>query len=65
MAVPAVIPVINPDDDPAVATDGLLVLHVPVVVVLASVVVWPTHTVAMPVIGATTGTAFTVTVRTT
>lgn len=42
-------PVTTPVDEPTAATDVLLLDHVPPVTGLLSVVVWPTHTVAAPV----------------
>jgi hypothetical protein len=58
-AVPAVTPVITPEEIPAVATDVFELDHVPPDGALASVVVAPGHTVAVPVIE--DGKAFTVT----
>lgn len=52
LAVPAVLPFTTPEV-PTVAIAGLLLLHVPPVVTLANVVVSPTHTDAVPVIGET------------
>jgi hypothetical protein len=46
---PAVTPVTTPVADPTVAL-ALLLLHVPPVVLLARVVVCPTHTLAEPVL---------------
>jgi hypothetical protein len=51
--VPTDIPVTIPEEEPALATAGLLVIHVPPVMVFPSEVVPPTHTVVLPVIGAT------------
>jgi hypothetical protein len=48
--------------DPIVATDVALLLQTPPVVVLARVVVAPSHTVNIPVIEGTTGNGLTVTV---
>ena len=42
-------PVTTPVDEPIVATDVLLLLHVPPVVVLLSVVVVPTQMLVVPV----------------
>jgi hypothetical protein len=60
VAVPADAPAVtSPVDAPTVAIAVLLLVHVPVVGVLASVVVCPTHTDAVPVIAV--GEASTVT----
>jgi len=58
VAVPAPTPVTTPAPD-TVATATSELAHAPNGVVLLSVVVWPTHTVAVPVIVA--GTGFTLT----
>ena len=60
LAVPVPAPVTTPLALPMVATDVLPLLHVPATGVLLSVVVTPTHVVAVPDIGV--GSAFTVTV---
>ena len=60
VAVPAVMPVTSPVDDPTVATEVLLLLHTPPLVASLSAVVNPTQTAAVPVIG--TGVGLTVTV---
>jgi hypothetical protein len=57
VGLPALTPVTTPVDE-TVASPILLLLHVPPVVVLARVVVEPTHTFTVPVIAA--GAAFTV-----
>jgi hypothetical protein len=49
--VPADIPVTTPLAEPIVATAGVLLLHVPPVVLLANVVVAPIQVVSVPVIG--------------
>ncbi len=49
-AVPAVIPVTTPVPAPTEATDVLLLLHAPPPVASLSVVVAPTHALAVPVI---------------
>jgi hypothetical protein len=59
IAVPTVTPVTIPVDEPMVATDVLLLLHVPPPVALDNVVVAPTQTDNVPVIAA--GNEFTVT----
>jgi hypothetical protein len=46
-----------------VATDGVLLLHVPPVVVLLTVVVSPAHTCSVPVMAAGSGFTVTVAVR--
>ena len=51
VTVPAATPVTTPVDEPTVAKPVLLLLHVPPVVAQASVVVAPSHTVSVPVIG--------------
>jgi hypothetical protein len=58
--VPAVMPKAIPEELPIVATDVVLLLHVPPPVVLVSVVADPTHTLKDPLIGF--GAGFTVTV---
>jgi len=60
LAVPAPTPVTIPVVRPTVAFAVLLLLQVPPVVVLASVVVCPTHTLGLPVLPASP--AFTVTI---
>jgi hypothetical protein len=60
--VPAVTPVITPAVL-MVATDGVLLLHVPPVVVLLTVVVSPAHTCSVPVMAAGSGFTVTVAVR--
>lgn len=61
VAVPAATPVTRPEAE-TVATLVLEEVQVPPVVALFKVVVPPAHTVAVPVIGGTTGAAVTVTV---
>jgi hypothetical protein len=61
VAVPAATPVTTPPV-PMLATDVLLLLHTPDGVGSVRVVVPPTHTLDAPLIPATTGSAFTVTV---
>lgn len=56
--VPDATPVTTPLDEPTVACAVLLLVHVPPAILLLNVVVWPTHTVGVPVI--TDGAAFTV-----
>lgn len=58
IAVPLLMPVTTPDASTD-AFDGLLLVHVPPGTVLVRVVVEPTHTVLLPLIGP--GVAFTVT----
>ena len=58
VVVPADTPVITPAD-PAIATEVLLLLHVPPAVALLSEVVNPAHTLVFPDIA--TGNAFIVT----
>ena len=60
--------VVVPEDTPVtipalliVATPVLLLLHTPPLVVLLNIIVDPTHTLVFPVIGLTTGLAYTVT----
>jgi hypothetical protein len=60
--VPAATPVTTPDEEPTVATVRSLLLHTPPEVALLNVVVAATHTVEAPVIAATVGKLFTVTV---
>lgn len=48
IAVPAAIPVTTPVDEPIVATEGVLLVHVPPPGVLESVVVFPAHIIAVP-----------------
>lgn len=60
--VPAVTPVMVPLVL-IVATDGVLLLQVPPVVVLLTVVVCPTHTCSVPAIAAGSGFTVTVAVR--
>lgn len=57
--VPAMMPATMPVADPMVATEPVLLVHVPPEVALLSVVVEPLHKVAVPLIAA--GDAFTVT----
>ena len=52
VAVPEVMPVTTPVEDPMVATPVALLLHVPPEVVLVNVVVKPTHTLVVPAIAA-------------
>ena len=59
--MPAVTPVTRPAAL-IIATAGVALVQVPPVVASASWVVKPTQTEAVPVIGATVGKAFTVTV---
>ena len=61
VVVPAAMPDTTPDV-PIVAIAGVLLLHVPPVVVLAIVVVAPAHTLIVPVMADTVGFAFTVTI---
>ena len=49
--VPADTPVTMPLAEPIVATAGVLLLHVPPVVMLERVVVAPIHVVSVPVMG--------------
>ena len=58
--VPAVTPVNMPVDAPIVAIAVAPLVHVPPLVALLNVTVWPTHTSAVPVIDP--GAAFTVTI---
>jgi hypothetical protein len=58
MVMPAVIEFTTPLDEPIVATAGLLLLHVPPVVISAKVVAVPAHIEVVPVIAA--GAEFTV-----
>jgi hypothetical protein len=60
VAVPIVLPVTIPLEDPMLATGILLLLHVPPPDVLDSVLVSPRHTDVFPLIVA--GSGFTVTV---
>jgi hypothetical protein len=60
VAVPAVFPVTMPEV-PIDAISGLLLVHVPPLVVLLSVVVLPVQTVAVPVMALTTVPGVTVT----
>ena len=46
--MPPETPVTTPDAEPIVATEGLLLVHVPPVDVLLKVVVDPAHTTATP-----------------
>ena len=62
VVVPAVTPVIMPAVL-MVATDGVLLLHVPPMVVLLTVVVSPAHTCSVPVMVAGSGFTVTVAVR--
>lgn len=52
VAVPAAMPEITPDDDPAVAMVVLLLVHDPPAVPSLSVVVCPAHTLVIPVMAA-------------
>jgi hypothetical protein len=52
VVVPAVIPIITPELGSIVATDVLLLVHVPAAFALASVAVKPSHTDIEPVIAA-------------
>ena len=61
VAVPAELPVTIPAV-PTEATEELLLVHEPPVVVLLSVVVLPVHTVAVPVIVPADGVLVTVTI---
>ena len=54
-ATPVTIPVL-----PTEATVGALLLHVPPPVISLKVIVWPTHTLAGPVMGAIAFTVITV-----
>ncbi len=58
--VPVATPVTTPVDDPTVATEGVLLVHVPLGVACESVVVEPTQVVSEPVIGPGVVTTFTV-----
>ncbi len=58
---PPLTPVTTPVPEPIVAVASGLMLQVPPVESVLSVVVWPTHVVAVPVIGS--GTGFTVMMR--
>ena len=60
-AVPAVIPVTTPEEDPTVATEVTPLVQVPPVVELLKVVVPLVHKLIVPVIEPTPGDAFTVT----
>lgn len=60
VTVPAATPVTIPDDDPTVAVNTSLLLHVPPLVASVSVLVSPSHTLSVPPIAA--GNAFTETV---
>ena len=62
VAVPWAIPVTTPVVLPTVATDGVLLVHVPPIVVLVTVVVEPIHIGATPKIGAAGGTTVTISV---
>ena len=53
-------PVIMPVAEPTPTTAGLLLVHVPPVALLLNVLVWPAHTLAVPVMA--DGAADTVTV---
>jgi hypothetical protein len=60
-----VVPAVTPETIPVlftVATDGVLLAHVPPEVVLLSVVVVPAHNVPVPEIAATVGNGLIVTV---
>lgn len=50
VAVPEAMPVTTPVDAPTVATEGLLLLHVPPAVASANVTVDPIHTAVLPLI---------------
>lgn len=60
VAAPTATPVTTPVE-PIVAMDGLLLLHVPPVVASARTVVYPAHTLELPVMAAIVGNALTVT----
>lgn len=61
MVLPAATPLTIPEDEPTVAIEVLLLLHVPPVVALLSVVAAVVHTASVPVIvPAVDGVAFTV-----
>ena len=60
VVVPTDIPLTTPVDEPMDAIEASLLLHVPEVVEFVSVVLEPTHTLAVPPIDA--GTGFTLTV---
>ena len=60
--VPPDTPVTTPEPDPIVATVVRLLVHVPPGEVLLNVVVDPTHTEVVPVIGAGASTTVTVVV---
>ena len=55
VAVPLPIPETIPDKEPTVATELLLLVHVPPGAMLLSVIELPVHTVELPVIGAIAG----------
>lgn len=61
VVVPADMPVATPVEDPMVATDGVLLVHVPPEGAPNSEVTAPVHTEAMPTIA--DGIGFTVTAR--
>jgi hypothetical protein len=63
LAVPAVRPDTIPVPAPTVATAVLLLLHAPPVLVVLSVVVWPTQALVLPVIAAGSGLTVTSAVR--
>ena len=62
IVVPAAIPATIPVSEPIVAVAVVLLLHVPAPLASLSAEVLPVHTVVVPVIGAGTGTTFTVVV---
>lgn len=61
MALPELTPDTIPVAEPTVATDVLLLLHVPPLTALPSVELPPTHTLDVPVIVPADGALFTVT----
>jgi hypothetical protein len=62
VAVPALTPVTDPVDELTIAVAVFELDHVPPVVVFAKLTLDPSHTDVVPVIAATVGNAFTVTV---
>ena len=61
VAVPAATPVTAPVIEFTVAVEGALLVHTPPDVVLVKVVVDPIHALAVPLIAASVGNAFTLT----
>jgi hypothetical protein len=64
VVVPVVTPVTIPVNDPIVATDVVLLAHVPPIEASVSVIVAPTHTAPGPLIGTGSGLTVTITVLT-